>query len=71
MDKDNKFPILADVVTTSASGLDPHISVASAPHQVSCVASARGWSEAEVTSLIEKHTEDVYLEYLVSYEPMS
>ena len=56
-DPNNPLPIPVDLVTASASGLDPHISVASALYQVSRVASARGWSEAEVTSLVEKYTE--------------
>lgn len=56
-DANNPLPIPVDLVTASASGLDPHISVASALYQVRRVASARGWSEAEVTSLVEKYTE--------------
>ncbi|MCL4271442.1 MAG: potassium-transporting ATPase subunit KdpC [Anaerolineales bacterium] len=56
-DPENTLPIPVDLVTASASGLDPHISVASALHQISRVASARGWSEAEVTSLVEKFIE--------------
>lgn len=56
-DPNNTLPIPVDLVTASASGLDPHISVAAALYQVSRVASARGWSEAEVTSLVEKNTE--------------
>lgn len=56
-DPNNPLPIPVDLVTASASGLDPHISVASALYQVGRVASARGWSEAEVTSLVEKYTE--------------
>jgi K+-transporting ATPase ATPase C chain len=56
-DPNNPLPIPVDLVTASASGLDPHISVASALYQVSRVASARGLSEAEVTSLVEKYTE--------------
>jgi K+-transporting ATPase ATPase C chain len=46
-----------DLVTASASGLDPHISVAAALYQVHRVASTRGLSEAEVTSLVEKYTQ--------------
>jgi len=53
----NSLPIPVDLVTASASGLDPHISVASALYQVNRVASARGLSEAEVTSLVEKYIE--------------
>lgn len=56
-DPNNPLPIPVDLATASASGLDPHISVASALYQVSRVASARGLSEAEVTSLVEKYTE--------------
>ncbi len=56
-DPNNPLPIPVDLVTASASGLDPHTSVASALYQVSRVASARGWSEAEVMSLVEKFTE--------------
>ncbi len=56
-DPDNTLPIPVDLVTASGSGLDPHVSVAAALYQVSRVASARGLSEAEVTSLMEKYTE--------------
>jgi len=56
-DPNNTLPIPVDLVTASASGLDPHISVASALYQVHRVASTRGLSEAEVTSLVEKYTE--------------
>lgn len=57
-DPNNPLPIPVDLVTASASGLDPHISVASALYQVRRVATARGWSEADVTSLVEKYTEE-------------
>jgi len=56
-DPENTLPIPVDLVTASASGLDPHISVASALYQVHRVATARGLSEAEVTALVEKYTE--------------
>jgi K+-transporting ATPase ATPase C chain len=56
-DPDNMLPIPVDLVTTSASGLDPHISVAAALYQVHRVAQARGLSEEAVKTLVGKYTE--------------
>jgi K+-transporting ATPase ATPase C chain len=56
-DPDNTLPIPVDLVTASASGLDPHISVASALYQVHRVASARGLSEADIVALVNQFTE--------------
>ena len=50
-------PVPVDLVTTSASGLDPHISIAAAEFQVPRVARARGISETQLQKLIAEYTE--------------
>lgn len=53
-----------DIVTTSASGLDPHISPEAALLQVARVAGARGLPESQVKSLVEKYTKGPELRLL-------
>jgi len=50
-----------DLLTASASGLDPHISVKAAEHQADRVAAARGVPAEQVRALIRKHTEGEFL----------
>jgi len=50
-------PVPIDLVTTSASGLDPHISPAAAELQVPRVARERGMSEDELRQIVAAHTE--------------
>src|SRR5438105_10182071 len=49
-------PIPVDLVTTSASGLDPHISPAAAEFQILRVACERGITEEQTRQLVVKHT---------------
>jgi K+-transporting ATPase ATPase C chain len=63
-DPGNTAPVPIDLVTASASGLDPHISRAAADYQAARVAKARGMPEADVQALIERHTEAPLLGFI-------
>jgi potassium-transporting ATPase KdpC subunit len=58
------MPVPMDLVTTSGSGLDPHISPAAAAFQAPRVARERSMAESDVSMLIAKHTEGRQLGFL-------
>ena len=57
-------PVPVDLVTTSASGLDPDISPAAADYQVARVAKARNMSESDVRAAVARHTSGQLLGFL-------
>jgi K+-transporting ATPase ATPase C chain len=57
-------PVPVDLVTTSASGLDPDISPAAAEYQVARVAAARSLSETDVRAAVARHTAGQFLGFL-------
>lgn len=60
-DPGNAAPVPVDLVTASASGLDPHISPAAAFYQAPRVARALKRPEAEILALVEKRVEGRWL----------
>jgi K+-transporting ATPase ATPase C chain len=61
VDPDNTNPIPVDLVTSSASGLDPHISVAAMHYQIPRVARVRGLSQDTVKAIVRQHTYSRFL----------
>jgi len=63
-DPGNQQPIPVDLVTASASGLDPDISIAAARYQAARVAKARGLPIAQVQALIDQREEGTLFGFL-------
>lgn len=63
-DPQAKLPVPVDLVTSSASGLDPHISVAAAEYQAPRIARIRGIREDLVRELIQRCTKSRQLTFL-------
>jgi len=63
-DPGNTAPVPVDLVTASASGLDPHISPEGAAYQVPRIARARGLGADRVAALVAEHTEGRQLGFL-------
>ena len=63
-DPDNTARIPVDLVTASASGLDPHISPAAAEYQVARVARARNIAPERVRAVVARYTQQRFLGFL-------
>ena len=60
-DPDNKAAVPVELVSASASGLDPHISPAAAQYQLARVAAARKLPQATLQALVAQHTQHPWL----------
>jgi K+-transporting ATPase ATPase C chain len=60
-DPGNNDPIPVDLVTSSGSGLDPHISLAAAQYQLARVARVRGITQGEAQKIIDQNTQGRFL----------
>ena len=63
-DPGNTAAVPVDLVTASASGLDPDISRAAADYQLARVARVRGLAEAQVRVLVDRHTQGAWLGFI-------
>lgn len=61
-DAGNRARIPVTLITASASGLDPHITLVDADYQTPRVARARGMKKEAVAKLVQENTEDAWLE---------
>ncbi|MCC5606748.1 K(+)-transporting ATPase subunit C [Nostoc sp. CHAB 5834] len=59
--RDENLQPIADIIYTSGSGLDPHVSLRAARQQLTRVASTRGVKEEEILSLITRYTDGRFL----------
>src|ERR1035438_8105997 len=60
-DPNNNDPIPVDLVTSSGSGLDPHISLAAAHYQLARVARVRGLTQGDVQQIVDQNTQGRFL----------
>jgi K+-transporting ATPase ATPase C chain len=63
-DPGNTAPVPVDLVTASASGLDPEVSIAAARYQVQRIARARGMPAERLNALVAAHAKDPVLGFL-------
>jgi potassium-transporting ATPase KdpC subunit len=56
-DPENKAPVPIDLVTASASGLDPHISPAAVEYQINRIAKLRKFNPEKLRELVQSHTD--------------
>jgi K+-transporting ATPase ATPase C chain len=61
VDPENKNLVPVDLVTDSASGLDPHISIAAAMYQVPRVARLRGITQEKVAEIVRQNTQERFM----------
>jgi K+-transporting ATPase ATPase C chain len=64
LDPGNHAPIPVDLVTASASGLDPHISPAAAEYQIGRIARMRSLDETQLRTIVKSHTEGRHLGFI-------